>query len=75
MNPEDFRFVRKPGTNDEEYMEWTERLTKARQGGLVKQNRCVMQRVFSSGDDWCCVKLLQLQICKLPAKFHTCGPL
>ena len=77
MNLEDFRFVRKPGTNDVEYVEWKEGLTKTRQGGLVKQNRHVMQRVFPSGDDRCCVKLLEqlLLTCKRPAKFRTCGPL
>ena len=75
MSLDDFRFVRKPGTNDIEYMEWTEGLTKTRQGGLVKQNRGVMQWVFPSGDDQCCVKLLELQMCKGPAKFHKCGPL
>ena len=75
MNLEDFKFVRKPGTNDMEYMEWTEGLTKTRQGGLVKQNRRVTQRVFLSEDDRSCVELLELQICKQPAKFHTCGPL
>ena len=43
MNLEDFKFLRKPGTNDMEYVEWTEGLTKTRQGGLVKQNRRVTQ--------------------------------
>ena len=33
------------------------RADKTKQGGLVKQNRRVMQRVFPSGDDWCCVKI------------------
>ena len=75
MNLEDFKFVRKPGTNEVEYVEWTEGLTKTRQGGLVKQNRRVTQRVFPSEDDRCCVKLLELQMCKHPAKFRTCGPL
>ena len=28
-----------------------------------------------SGDDRCCVKLLELLMCKCPAKFGTCGPL
>ena len=46
-----------------------------RQGGLVKQNRRVMQWVFVSGYDRCCVKLLELQVCKRPAKFRICGPL
>ena len=33
-----------------------------------------MQRVFPSGDDRrCCVKLLELLMCKRPAKFRTCG--
>ena len=35
-----------------------------------------MQRVFPLGDDrQCCVKLLELLMCKRPAKFRTCGPL
>ena len=31
MNLKDFKFVRKPGTNDVEYVEWMEGLTKTRQ--------------------------------------------
>ena len=41
----------------------------------MKQNRRVTQRVFPSGDNRCCVKLLELQMCERPAKFRTCGPL
>ena len=58
-----------------ECVELTEGLTKTRQEGLVKQNRDVMQQVFLSGDDRYCVKSLELQMCKHPAKFCTCGPL
>ena len=31
-----------------EYIEWTEGLTKTRQGGLVNQNRRVPQKLFAS---------------------------
>ena len=75
MKLEDFKFVRKPGSNDVENVEWTEGLTKTRQGGLVKQNRHVTQQVFPSEDDRCCAKLLEMQMCKRPAKFCTCRPL
>ena len=41
--PNQSGFVRKPGTNDVECMDWTEGLTKTRQRRLVKKNRCVTQ--------------------------------
>ena len=75
MRLEDFRFVRKAGTAEVEYVEWTEGLTKTRQGGLVKQSRRVTQRVFPSGNDRCSVRMLELLISKRPAQCCTSGPL
>ena len=75
MRIEDFKWVRNPETGEIEYIEWTEGLTKTRQGGLVKQDRRVPQKLFASNTERCPVKLFELLISKRPADLHTCGPL
>ena len=75
MRIEDFKCVRNPETGEIEYIEWTEGLTKTRQGGLVKQDRRVPQKLFASNTERCPVKVFELLISKRPADLHTCGPL
>lgn len=75
MRIEDLKFVSNPQTGESEYVEWTEGLTKTRQGGLVKQDRRVPQKLFSTGTERCPVKLLELLISKRPAHLRSCGPL
>ena len=75
MRIEDFKCVRNPESGEIEYIEWTERLTKTRQGGLVKQDRRVPQKFFPSNTERCPVKLFELLISIRPADLHTHGPL
>ena len=75
MQLQDFRFVRKANSTDIEYVEWTEGLTKTRQGGLVKPSRRVMQRVFPTGTLRCPVRMLQMLISVRPAESRMSGPL
>ena len=46
MYIQDLKFVHSPTTGEVEYVEWREGITKTRQGGLVKIDRCVPQRMF-----------------------------
>ena len=62
-------------TGEIEYIEWTDGLTKTRQGGLVKQDRRVPQKLFPSNTEHCPVNLFKLLISKRPADLCTHGPL
>ena len=75
MKVEDFKWVLDPHSSKVQYVEWTEGLTKTRQGGLVKSERRVPQRLFPNGTDHCPVKLLELLISKRPPKLRTSGAL
>ena len=75
MRIEDFKCVRNPESGEIEYVEWTEGLTKTRQGDLVKQDRRVPQKLFPSNTERCPVKLFELLISKRPADPRTHGPL
>ena len=50
---QDLKFVHSPTTGEVEYVEWTQGITKTRQGGLVKTDRCVPQRMFRTGVERC----------------------
>ena len=47
-----------------EYVEWTEGITKTRQGGLHKPGRMVAQKAFTVGSPKCPVVLLEKMIAK-----------
>ena len=47
-----------------DYVEWTEGITKTRQGGLYKAGRKVTQKMFAVGGPKCPVTLLELIISK-----------
>ena len=56
-------------------IEWTEGLTKTRQGGLSKKQRRVPQRMFAVGGDRCPVGILEKAISKRPTNLAQTGPL
>ena len=66
---EHLRFVCNPQTGA------TEGLTKTRQGGLVKQQRRLKQKVFATGNSQCPVKFIERLISKRPPQLKTSGPL
>ena len=72
---EDLKFVRNPTTGEPEYVEWVEGITKTRQGGLVKKERRVPQRMFATGEDRCPVAMLMKLISKRPESLRSSGPL
>ena len=52
-----------------------EGITKTRQGGLVKKERRVPQRMFATGEDRCPVAMLMKLISKRPESLRSSGPL
>ena len=72
---EHLRFVCNAQTGVTEFIEWEEGLTKTQQGGLVKQQRRLKQKVFATGDSRCPVQFIQKLISKRPAPLKTSGPL
>ena len=72
---EHLRFVCNPQSGATEFIEWEEGLTKTRQGGLVKQQRRMKQKVFATGDSRCPVKFIEWLISKRPSQLKTSGPL
>ena len=72
---EHLRFVCNPQSGATEFIEWEEGLTKTRQGGLVKQQRRMKQKVFATGDSRCPVKFIERLISKRPSQLKTSGPL
>ena len=73
---EDLKVVKKSdGSGDTEYIEWTEGLTKTRQGGLTKSNRQLTQGLFTTGGDNCAVMYLEKLLSKRPPSVRNSGPL
>ena len=72
---EHLKFIKNAVTGETEYIEWTEGLTKTRQGGLSKKQRRVPQRMFAVGGDRCPVGILEKVISKRPRKLAQTGPL
>ena len=62
-------------TGEVEYVEWVEGITKTRQGGLIKQQRCLPQRMFAVGGPKCPMVTLQKIISKCPEELKSRGPL
>ena len=71
---EDFRFVKKPGTNDVEYVDWTEGLTKTRRGRWKTIGASCSEYFCQEMIDvvWNCWKL---QMSNCSAKFRTWCPM
>ena len=59
INMEDLKIGSNPMTGEVEYVEWVEGITKTRQGGLIKQQRRVPQRMLSVGGPKCPIVTLQ----------------
>ena len=59
MHLDDFRFVRKAGSTDIHYVEWTEGLTKPSKEGWLNHRRRATQRVFPTGTERCPVHMLE----------------
>ena len=57
------------------FVEWVEGITKTRQGGLSKTERCLPQRMLSQENDRCPVRFLELLISKRPPQLRNSGPL
>ena len=73
---EDLKVVKKSdGSGDTEYIEWTEGLTKTRQGGLTKSNRQLTQRIFTIGGENCAMMYLEKLLSKRPPSLRNSGPL
>ena len=72
---EHLKFVKNPTSGATEYVEWTEGITKTRQGGLHKPGRMVAQKAFAVGGPKCPVALLEKMIAKRPPSLKNSGPL
>ena len=72
---EDLKLIYNPSSGEALYADWVEGPTKTRQGGLVKQERCVPQRMFAIGGDRCPVKIFQKLLNKRPEPLKSSGPL
>ena len=68
------KFVKNPTSGAIEYVEWTEGITKTRQGGLHKPGRMVAQKAFLVGGPKCPVVLLEKMITKRVLSLNS-GPL
>ena len=75
INMEDLKIVSNPITGEVEYVEWVEGITKTRQGGLIKQQRRLPQRMFAVGGPKCPMVILQKIISKRPEELKARGPL
>ncbi len=58
---EHLKLVKKPN-GEPHYLEWVEGLTKTRQGGLVKKDRRVPQRLFANGGVRCPLRLFEMLV-------------
>lgn len=72
---QNLKFVHSSITGDVEYVEWTEGITKTRQGGLIKTDRRVPQRMFKRGGGRGPVQTIQKLISKCPPSLRSSGPL
>ena len=72
---EDLKFVKKPGSDVTEYVEWVEGPTKTRQADLNKGHRRVTQRMFATSCNRCPVKFLEELISRRPPQLQNSGPL
>ena len=72
---EHLKFVKNPKSGATEYVEWTEGITKTRQGGLHKPGRMMAQKAFAVGGPKCPVALLEKMIAKRPPSLKNSGPL
>ena len=72
---EHLKFVKNPTSGAAEYVEWTERITKTRQGGLYKPGRMVAQKAFAVGGPKCPIALLEKMNTKRPPSLKNYGPL
>ena len=75
LQVEHLKIVKKGDGSETEYIEWTEGLTKTRQGGLTKRYRHLAQRVFATGGHHCAVRYLEKLLSKRPPSLRHSGPL
>ena len=68
---EELKVVKLPN-GETDYVQWTERLTKTRKGGLSKPARRIQQRIFAVGGPKC---LVMLMLSKCPEQLKLSGPL
>ena len=72
---EHFKFVKNPTSGATEHVEWTEGITKIRQGGLHKPGRMVAQKTFVIGGLKYPIALLEKMISKqLHSLQNSCRP-
>ena len=67
--------MKNPTSGATEYVEWTEGITKTRQGRLHKPGRMVAQKALTVGGPKCPVALLEKMIAKRPPSLQNSGTL